>query len=355
MASSQSAVSTSAESMALLEVSTGRVLYQKNMHHRQAPASTTKILTAITVIENTPDLDAAHKVPDSAVGVEGSSIYLAHGEQLSVRDLLYGLMLQSGNDCAESLAIIVGGGKEKFAGLMNETAQKIGAQNSNFVTPHGLDAQNHYTTAYDLALISAYALKNPDFQQIVRTKKHSAPWHGHDYNRVIVNKNKLLNSFEGCDGVKTGFTKKAGRCLVSSATRSNMQVVCAVLNCGPMFEDCARLMETAFSEFSSTEVLKKGETLARLPVSASKSESIALGVAESVCFPLRKTELSALQFACETVQNAKAPVPCGKESGKIQVLLENELLFTAKLYTIESAESLSLCDRLKDIAGQWTA
>jgi len=350
-----SAPTTSAESMAVLEVSTRRVLYQKDMHRRGEPASTTKILTAITVIENTPDLDAVRTVPDAAVGVEGSSIYLAHGEKLSVRDLLYGLMLQSGNDCAEALAILTCGSKEKFAEKMNETARKIGAKSSNFVTPHGLDAPEHYTTAYDLALISAYALTNRDFQEIVRTKKHSAPWAGHDYNRVIVNKNKLLNSFEGCDGVKTGFTKRAGRCYVGSATREGMQVVCSVLNCGPMFEDSAALMESAFSEFKMTEVVKKGEPLARLPILEGKKEFVNLGAGGTVRYPLREGELEKLHFNARCVVPLKAPVAIGKESGEIQVILQNDLLFSTPLYTIESAESLSLCDRLRDIANQWTA
>ena len=346
---------TSAEGMALLEVSTGRVLYQKNMHKKRAPASTTKILTAITVIENTEELDKVKKIPDAAVGVEGSSIYLECGEELSTRDLLYGLMLQSGNDCAESLAILTSGSKDQFATLMNTTAKRIGAKNSNFVTPHGLDAPDHYTTAYDLALISAYALKNPIFSEIAATKKHSAPWKGRDYNRVIINKNKLLNSFEGCDGVKTGYTKKSGRCLVSSATRDGMRVVCAVLNCGPMFEDCARLMDASFYEFKMTEILKKGENLARLTVSDSRKESVACGVLKKIEYPLRLGEIPALKFIAETKEHQKAPVPIGMDSGIIKTFLANELLFEEKLYTIESAESLTLFDRLKDIAGQWMA
>ncbi|MCL2062273.1 MAG: D-alanyl-D-alanine carboxypeptidase [Firmicutes bacterium] len=349
------APSTSAYGMTCVEVNTGRVLYQHNAHGRRAPASTTKIVTAIAVIENTPDLSRVHKIPDSAVGVEGSSIYLARGEQLSVRDLLYGLMLQSGNDCAEALALITSGSKEKFADLMNATARKAGAKNSNFVTPHGLDAAHHYTTAYDLAMISAYALKNPEFAQIVKTQKYTdAPYADRGYNRIITNKNRLLSSFEGCDGVKTGFTKKAGRCYVSSATRGDIQVVCAVLNCGPMFEDCARIMETAFNEFSMQQVLSPREPLGHVNVSNSRTQRIACGVPESIRYPLTKDEAAQLQFKLNLPESLSAPVKIGAEAGSIQVFMQNSLLFETKLYTIESADSLNLWDRLKDIADKWS-
>ena len=232
---------TSAKAMAVIEASTGRLLYEKSKDLKLPMASTTKICTAITVIENCDNIEKTVTVPDKAVGVEGSSIYLQKSEKVKIIDLLYGLMLQSGNDCAEALAITVGGSIEHFAAMMNETAAKAGATNSNFVTPHGLHDDNHYTTAYDLALISAYAFKNPVFEQIVSTKKHIMPWEGRNYPRVIVNKNKILSTYEGGDGVKTGFTKKAGRCLVSSATRDGMRIIAVVLNCGPMFEDCASL------------------------------------------------------------------------------------------------------------------
>jgi len=340
--------------MATLEVSTGRVLYQKNMHAKLAPASTTKILTALVVIESISDLDKVHAIPDSAVGVEGSSIYLERGEKISVRDLLYGLMLQSGNDCAESLAIITAGSKEKFAALMNETAKRIGALNSNFVTPHGLDAEGHYTTAYDLALISAHALRNEEFAQISRTKKHSAPYGDRDYNRVIINKNKLLSSYEGCDGVKTGFTRKAGRTFVASATRGDMQVVCAVLNCGPMFEDSARLMTAAFNEFTMTPLTRRGDIVARVKVDKGRNIDVAVGAKEAVYYPLRTSEADALQHKIILPQSVKAPVRLGAEIGKKQIYLANELIYSVELVTVEAADSDNLVDRLRDIAERWS-
>ena len=247
-------VQTSAQSMLLLENSTNRVLYERNADKKRPMASTTKIVTAITVIENASDLERTVKVPSAAVGVEGSSVYLEHDEELKIIDLLHGLMLQSGNDCAVALAITVGGSVEKFAEMMNVTAKKAGATNSNFVNPHGLHDDNHYTTARDLALISSYAMKNPVFESIVSTKRYTMPWMGRDYDRVVMNKNKILSTFDGGDGIKTGYTKRAGRCLVSSATRDGMRVICVVLDCGPMFEECGALMERAFSEYKLEKV-----------------------------------------------------------------------------------------------------
>ncbi len=205
----------------VMELNSLRVLHEKNSNEKKYMASTTKILTAITIIENC-DLNDVVTITKETIGIEGSSIYLEEGEKLTVKDLLYGLMLRSGNDCAETLAVFCCGSVQSFATLMNNTAQKIGAINSNFVNPHGLHDDNHYTTAYDLALISCYAIKNPIFKEIVSTKKVSIPHTTRGYDRVLINKNKMLNEFDGATGIKTGFTKKAGRCLVSSCFRNGL-------------------------------------------------------------------------------------------------------------------------------------
>lgn len=238
---------SSAASMALVDGDTGELIYSKNCDARREPASTTKICTAITVLENFTVLDLPVAIPDAAVGIEGSSLYLQRGEMLTVRDLLYGLMLQSGNDCATALAIIVGDSVEGFVKLMNETAAKAGAANTNFVNPHGLHHDDHYTTAHDLCKIAYYAMKNETFREIVSAKRRSTPYHGHDYRRNFPNKNKILFNYEGGNGIKTGYTKASGRCLVSSATRNGKTYICTVLNCYDMFEECMRLMDAAFA------------------------------------------------------------------------------------------------------------
>lgn len=209
-----------------IEADGGKVLDESNADARKYPASTTKILTALVVLENVPS-DMKFRVPDCAVGVEGSSIYLRRGEVVKVGDLLYGLMLRSGNDAAVALAVATAGTVERFAAMMNERARRAGARNSHFVNPHGLHDNDHYTTARDLALITAEAYRNEDFRRIVSTSSITV---GEGENtRVLYNKNKLLSQVEGANGVKTGYTTKSGKCLVGGAVKDGVQRISVVL------------------------------------------------------------------------------------------------------------------------------
>ena len=348
-----SEVATSAECMAVIESSTGRLLYSKSPDRKRPMASTTKICTAITVLDNCDDLEKTITVPDKAVGVEGSSIYLQKGEKVKIIDLLYGLMLRSGNDCAEALAIIVGGSVEKFAELMNATAEKAGANDTHFVNPHGLHDDEHYTTAHDLARITAYAFKNPIFAKIVATQKYTMAWGGRDYPRVLVNKNKILSTYEGGDGVKTGFTKKAGRCLVASATRNGMRVIAVVLNCGPMFEDCAALMDKAFSEYSLRSLTDSVNLIRKIAVTDGKASVVEADGKEEFYYPLRDDEISDVKVETFPVSELAAPVKIGVQAGKFTVSLQKQLLFEGKLYTISSVEKRGYVDKLKDVNGAW--
>ena len=342
-------IESSAQGMVTMEVSTKTVIYQKNPHKKLPMASTTKILTAITVVENIADLDKKIKIPKEAVGVEGSSIYLQSGEELTVLDLLYGLMLQSGNDCAVALAILTSGSVEKFSALMNETARKIGAKNSNFTNPHGLHESEHYTTAYDLALISAHSLENPVFAEIVRAKKYSAPWEGREYDRIIINKNKLLNQYDGADGVKTGFTRKAGRCFVGSATRENMQVVCVVINCGPMFAESENLMTRTFNEYSMEQVLYPAQEFGAVNVEKGKNETTRIGVVSQRFFPLKQGMLDRVEYKTKIDENISAPLNAGDRVGTLEVLLNGKIIIKELLVTLEDVPSRNIWDRLKDI------
>ena len=341
-----------AASMITTEAGSGRVLYEKNADSRRPMASTTKIATAITVLDNVSDLEKTVVIPDCAVGVEGSSIYLSKGETASIRDLLYGLMLQSGNDCAVALAVTIAGSVEKFAALMNETARKCGANDTNFVTPHGLHDDNHYTTARDLAKISAYAMKNATFREIVSSKKHTMPWAGHDCDRVILNKNKILTTFDGGDGIKTGYTKKAGRCLVASATRDGMTIISVVLDCGPMFEECRNLMEKAFEEYSLVDIAALAPDV-KAEVRDGAKKTVALRPTATSTYPLTKEETERLIFEEKGVKPMRGGVKRGTENGKICVTLEKRLLFESKLFTIEEVEPLPVRDILLGIAREW--
>ena len=291
-------------------------------------------------------------IPDCAFGVEGSSIYLSKGETASIRDLLYGLMLQSGNDCAVALAVTTAGSVEKFAALMNETARKCGANDTNFVTPHGLHDDNHYTTARDLAKISAYAMKNATFREIVSSKRHTMPWAGHDCDRVILNKNKILTTFDGGDGIKTGYTKKAGRCLVASATRDGMTIISVVLDCGPMFEECRNLMEKAFEEYSLVDITALAPDV-KAEVRDGAKKTVTLRPTATSTYPLTKEETERLIFEEKGVKPMRGGVKRGTENGKICVTLEKRLLFESKLFTIEEVEPLPVRDILLEIAREW--
>lgn len=322
--------STSSE--IVMEASSRRVLYGSNIHEKKYMASTTKILTAIVVIEHC-DLNEIVSVGADTVGVEGSSIYLEKGEKLSVKDLLFGLMLRSGNDCAETLAVHCSGSIEKFAALMNETAAKIGATESNFVNPHGLHDDNHYTTAFDLALISSYAINNSTFKEIVSTQRTVIPFSTHDTKRVLINKNKMLKEFDGANGIKTGFTKKAGRCLVSSCERKGMTLVSVVLNCGPMFERSKTILQNAFDVYKMYDLIESDNVIDFIPM---ENSDIKCGVyiKEDVILPLNESEKEDLEIIYELPDFVKIGTPKDAEIGLIKIYSKNNLIFTEKIYTI---------------------
>ena len=320
------------ESEIVMESSSLRVLYGKNIHEKKYMASTTKILTAIVVIENC-DLSETVTVTKATVGVEGSSIYLEAGEKLTVKDLLYGLMLRSGNDCAETLAVHCSGSIDEFARLMNESAAKIGAKNSHFVNPHGLHDDDHYTTAYDLALISCYAMKNADFKEIVSTKKINIPFTTHDTFRHLINKNKMLNEFDGATGIKTGFTKKAGRCLVSSCERNGMELITVVLNCGPMFERSKTLLQSCFDEYKMYPLAESDYIVDFIPVENS-DELRGVYIENDIKIPLNKLEYKNTEIVFELPDFIKNGTPKDTEIGLIKIYCQNNLIFSAKIYTI---------------------
>ena len=225
-----------------MEVQTGKVLTESGADLKLPMASTTKIMTALIIAEDC-DLDEVFTVHDEAVGVEGSSIYLKKGEKIDVRDLLYGLMLRSGNDSAAALAIHHSGSIEKFAEKMNERAKQLGATSTNFKNPSGLPDSQHYTTARDLCKIACAAMKNKIFKEVVGTKNYEGKF------RSYSNKNKMLFNYQWATGVKTGYTKNAGRCLVSSAEKDGMEVVSVVLNCPEMYERSESILNYCFSNY----------------------------------------------------------------------------------------------------------
>ncbi len=251
---------TSAAAMALLDPSDGTLLAGSNADARLPMASTTKIMTALVVLERALP-DATVTVPREAVGVEGSSIYLFEGEELTVRTLLYALMLSSANDAAVALALHVAGSIPAFAELMNGKALSLGLTDTHFENPHGLPAENHYTTARELALITAAAMKNPAFAEIVATKRYSVPQNGTGATRLFLNHNRLLSSCEGVIGVKTGFTRASGRCLVSAALREGLTLIAVTLNDPNDWHDHRALYDFGFGAYEAFTTAREGVTL----------------------------------------------------------------------------------------------
>jgi D-alanyl-D-alanine carboxypeptidase (penicillin-binding protein 5/6) len=297
----------------VMELSTSTILHQKNAQAKLPMASTTKIMTALIIIEDC-DLDEEITVPDEAVGVEGSSIYLKHGEVISVRDLLYGLMLRSGNDSAAALAIHHSKNINNFVAKMNERAKELGLTDTQFTNPSGLPDNEHYTTAKDLCTLACSAMKNPTFKQIVGTKNYTGKY------RSFVNKNKILNSVEGANGVKTGYTVKAGRCLVSSAERDNMSVVCVVLNCPDMYERSKELIDSAYKTYKVVQLDKEFMS----DIVPCKLDNIYTLVAK------RDIEL---QYEVENLKN-KEKINKGDLVARLKIYSQNDLIFCQNLYSI---------------------
>ena len=343
---------TSAKAMCVMEASSQRVLAQKNSSAQLPMASTTKIMTAITAIESGVDLDKVFEISPKAVGVSGTSLYLRAGEKFTLRDLLYGLMLISGNDASVAIGEYVGGSVEKFVEMMNKKAQEIGATNSHFDNTHGLDSKNHYTTAYDLALITSYAMQNPTFKEIVSTKNIKIT-NSDGKNRYLKNKNKLLSSLEGCNGVKTGFTDDAGRCLVTSCERDGMDVVCVVLNCGPMFEESAALLDKAFKEYHLVDLTSGYAFKTKLKVESGQQDYVKIGTYGSYYYPLKTEELKKVKYKYTIDESVEAPVESGRAIGQVEIFIDNDLHFSEKIYTMENVRRNSIWEKLKDLIEQW--
>lgn len=311
-----------ASSMALIEAETGEVLASENAGARLPMASTTKIMTALITLENC-DPDELVEIPDEAVGVEGSSIGLGCGETMTVRDLVYGLMLASGNDAAIALAVHVAGSVPAFVDMMNARAEEMGLEKTHFITPNGLHAQGHLTTAYELCLLTAEAIKNEAFRTVVSTKYYEAE--SGIIPRTFKNKNSLLWDYDGAFGVKTGYTMAAGRCLVFGAERDGMTVIGAVLNCRPMFQAAAELMDYAFSEYSKEIVADKSETAARVFVENSENCILEVCPKESIITVMHRSEERSFRTEVRLNEHISAPVKAGQTVGELTVTLNGEI------------------------------
>ena len=326
----------------LMDAATGRVLFERNADEQSLIASTTKIMTALVVCQQCNVLDRV-RIPAEAVGIEGSSLYLREGEVLTVQDLLYGLMLHSGNDAAVALAIYCGGTVEGFAELMNDKARALGLENTHFVNPHGLDAAEHYSTASDLAVLAAYAMEDPIFRQTVSTKTVTAG------ERSLRNHNKLLWQVDGAEGVKTGFTKAAGRILVSSASRNGRRLVAVTINAPDDWNDHAQLLEEGFSRYELRQIVAAGECIGTLDVVGGDGSQVSLMAAEGFFFPVAEDETVTLGIPGPGF--VYAPVVEGADAGTVRVCIDGHrvgrvAMRYGKTVELSMEEEQSLWERL---------
>lgn len=305
----------SAEKAVVMDAATGRVLYDRRAEEESLIASTTKIMTALVVCRQCNVLDRV-RIPAEAVGIEGSSLYLREGEVMTVQDLLYGLMLHSGNDAAMALAIYCGGTVEGFVERMNDLARELGLENTHFANPHGLDAPDHHSTAKDLATLAACAMDDPVFRQTVSTKTVTAG------ERSLRNHNKLLWQVEGADGVKTGYTRAAGRILVSSATRDGRRLIAVTINAPDDWKDHAALLEDGFSRYSLTQIVQVGETVGTVSVLGGEGQWVQLVAGTEFSYPTADGETVTLEpFGPGFVY---APVVEGAEAGYAWVRIDGK-------------------------------
>ena len=321
----------------VIEESTGRVLVEYNKDAKLPIASTTKIVTASVVLENC-DISEEVTIPNDAVGVEGSSIYLKAGDNYTVEDLLYGLMLRSGNDSAVALAIHTAGSVDAFVDLMNEKACALGAINTHFTNPHGLHDSDHYSSAYDMAILTANAYKNETFKKIVSSKRYLLK------GNYIYNKNKMLSMYEGADGVKTGYTTKSGRCLVSSSVKDDMRVICVVLNCYDMWNKSISLMETAHKDYDMVTLVSTNDTI-ETSVIKGEENLVKGSVQKNLKYPLKQSEISKVTYTLDSY-DLVAPVYKGTICANIKVCFDNRLIFDENIYTINNVKRKSILNWL---------
>ena len=336
-------ISTSAKACVIIDQRSGRILLEHNANAPLPMASTTKVMTALMAIER-GNLDDPVTASRNAFGVPGTSIYLSQGETLTLEQMLYGLMLASGNDAAVAIAEHIGGTVEDFCRLMTERAAELGCTGTVFLTPHGLPCEGHYTTARDLALIAREAMTHDIFRQIVSTTRAKIPWEGRDYDRVLNNKNRLLTTYEGATGIKTGYTRKAGRCLVFGADRDGMAIIGVVLNCADWFDEAARLMDEAFARWDAMTLLCAGEHLRTIPVEDSDGSTVDAVLTADLTGLVPENALPQVEI--NLPDSLTAPVHMGDALGTVRMVCQGKTLCEVTLVASDSV-------RRDDFPARW--
>ncbi len=333
----------SAQSYILMDESGGRVLVEKNAHTKMPMASTTKIMTALLALENSK-LDDQILIDERSIDIEGSSIYLKNKERISMKDLLYGLMLNSGNDSAVAIANHICEDEEEFVNLMNQRARSLNALNTHFTNPHGLSHDDHYSTAYDLALITREALKHEMFREIVGSKSYKS---NRKQDAYFVNKNMTLWEYPGGDGVKTGYTRAAGRCLVSTAQREGMRLIAVSLNAPDWFKDNYALLDYGFENYKPYTIYNRGQLMGKIQV-GDDAVDLNLVAEKDLIYPLNQEETQSVKVSISPFKDIDLPIEKGQTLGKIETYLDGVLVKSDNLVAQKRVSKKTILDRLLD-------
>ncbi|KAF0195530.1 MAG: D-alanyl-D-alanine carboxypeptidase (penicillin-binding protein 5/6) [Bacillota bacterium] len=340
-----SAIGLSAKAGILMDVNSGEVLYGKNIHQRLPIASLTKIMTALLAAES-GKLDDIVTVHPGATKVEPSAIWFVPGEKISLSDLVYGLMLRSGNDAALAIAYYLAESVDSFSEMMNAKAVELGAHNTKFRNPHGLSNQNHFSTAYDLALITRAALLNPFVHQVVAVKRYESPWEGHNQPRVWHNKNRLLQLMSAADGVKTGWTQAAGHCLASSATKGGWQLLGIVLDSPDHYGENRALLEWGFKNFHRVDLVTSGVFQGYVPVKDGKPSSVGAVTAGELKWVAKNDENLDVGFELFMPLELGLPVSKGQFVGQLTVRIGGKEVARIPLMTDQASTDKSWLRKL---------
>lgn len=343
-------VESSAKAAVLIERNTGMVLLKHNDNQALPMASTTKVMTALMALER-GNMDDVVTVGRNAYGVPGTSIYLSEGERITLRDLLYGLMLASGNDAAVAIAEHIGGDVPTFCQMMTQRAAELGCESTVFINPNGLPAQGHQTTAYDLAMIAREAMTHDLFREIVSTRRASIPWEGRSYHRILNNKNRLLSDYEGATGIKTGYTKAAGRCLVFGAKRDGLEVIGVVLNCGDWFDEATRLMDMGFARYEYFLAFEPGDSVRVLPVTDGTQETVCIRTERELGAPVLKGEIPTLEY--DMPETLPAGLQQGDIIGEARMMLDGRTLASTPLVLSETLNTRDYGYELERFVRLW--
>ncbi|OGO85481.1 MAG: hypothetical protein A2Y22_09345 [Clostridiales bacterium GWD2_32_59] len=351
-----------ADSSILMDYKTGRVLWGKNIYKPRPMASTTKIMTCILALENSEIYDIV-VVSRKAALAPKVKLYLRQGEKQRLEDLLYALMLVSANDAAVAIAEHVGGSVESFCMQMTEKAKEIGAKDTVFKTPNGLDKEDHHSTAYDMALITRYALSNKKFRDIITTKNVYTPVNGGNYRSFsLTNHNKLLNDYPGGNGVKTGFTNAAGQCFVGSAENNGMQLISVVLASGwgnrgkqAKWTDTKKVLNYGFDNFKYEDIYKKNDILAKsVEVKKSKKQSIDLYLKDDIILPIKNSEKEKLRAEIYYPELIEAPIQKGVEIGVARIYIDEDFICEGALLAGKDVEENTIGSNFSKIISGYT-